>query len=132
MSQTILVVEDEPASLRLISYFLHNQGYHILQARDGMEAMELVGQLRFDMVVSDLKMPRMDGVALARQLLSKIPTTPMLLMSGYAADDLEALLELGVPCLSKPLVLEQLQSKIQTVLSYASHTCVILLYAACI
>ena len=132
MSQTILVVEDEPASLRLISYFLHNQGYHVLEARDGLEAMELVGQLRFDIVVSDLKMPRMDGVALARQLLSKSPITPVLLMSGYAADDLEALLELGVPCLSKPLALEQLLSKIETVLSYAAHTCIILLYAACI
>jgi CheY-like chemotaxis protein len=39
MSQTILVVEDEPASLRLISYFLHNQGYHVLEARDGLEVV---------------------------------------------------------------------------------------------
>ena len=121
MSQTILVVEDEPASLRLISYFLHNKGYQVLEARDGLEAIELIGQLRFDVVLSDLKMPRMDGVALARHLLSKLPITPILLMTGYAADDLEALLELGVPCLSKPLVLEQLQSDLQTVLSNAAQ-----------
>ena len=86
-----------------------------------MEAVELLGQVGFDIVLSDLKMPRMDGVALARQLLSKAPITPVLLMSGYAADDLEVLLELGVPCLSKPLSLEQLLSKIQTVLSYAAQ-----------
>jgi CheY-like chemotaxis protein len=68
MSQTILVVEDEPASLRMISYFF-NQGYHVLQAGDGLEAVELLGQVGFDIVLSDLKMPRMDGVACAAAAL---------------------------------------------------------------
>ena len=64
MSQTILVVEDEAANLRLISQFLQKQGYFVLQARDGLEAMDLMREFRVDIVLSDLRMPRMDGLLL--------------------------------------------------------------------
>lgn len=117
MSQTILVVEDEAANLRLISLFLEKQGYCVLQARDGLEAMDLIGQFRVDIVLSDLRMPRMDGVALTRHILSKVPNTPVLVMTAYAAQDVKALSELRVPVLNKPFGLEQLNSQIQTVLS---------------
>lgn len=66
MSQTILVVEDEAANLRLISQFLQKQGYFVLQARDGLEAMDLMREFRVDIVLSDLRMPRMDGIALTK------------------------------------------------------------------
>lgn len=117
MSQTILVVEDEAANLRLISLFLEKQGYCVLQARDGLEAMDLIGQFRVDIVLSDLRMPRMDGVALTRHILSKVPDTPVLVMTAYAAQDVKALSELRVPVLNKPFGLEQLNSQIQIVLS---------------
>src|SRR3954470_7678737 len=102
MSQTILVVEDEPASLRVLSYFLNEQGYQVLGARDGVEAMDLLDQFRFDLVVSDLKMPRMDGVALTRQLLSRVPITPVVLMTACIIEDYKEVLDLGIPCLTKP------------------------------
>jgi CheY-like chemotaxis protein len=47
MSQTILIVEDEPASLRVLSYYLDQEGYCVLQARNGLEAMELMLILSF-------------------------------------------------------------------------------------
>ena len=53
MSQTILVVDDEAANLRLISLFLEKQGYRVLQPRDGLEAMDLIGQFRVDIVLSN-------------------------------------------------------------------------------
>jgi CheY-like chemotaxis protein len=121
MSQTILIVEDEPASLRVLSYYLYQEGYYVLQARNGLEAMDLMCQFRIDVVISDLKMPGMDAVALARHLVSTFPHTPILVMTGYAADDVKTLSELRVPCLSKPLVLEQLKSEIQTVLGCGAH-----------
>ena len=74
MSQTILVVEDEAANLRLVSLFLEKRGYRVLQARDGLEAMELISQFRVDVVLSDLRMPRMDGVALSGTSFLKCPT----------------------------------------------------------
>ena len=59
---------------------------------------------------SDLRMPRMDGVALTRHIISKMPNTPVVVMTAYAAQDVKGLSELGVPVLNKPLMLEQLKS----------------------
>jgi CheY-like chemotaxis protein len=117
MSQKILVVEDEPASLRILRYFLNCEGYETAGAKDGVEAMELLAQCRFDLVLSDIKMPRMDGVALAKHILSALPVTPVFLITANTSECLEAILELRVPCFSKPLSLDQLLSKIQRVLS---------------
>ena len=117
MSQKILVVEDEPASLRILRYFLTHEGYETAGAKDGVEAMELLAQCPFDLVLSDIKMPRMDGVALAKHILSTLPVTPVLLITANMSECLEAIQKLGVPCLSKPLSLDQLLSKIQKVLS---------------
>jgi len=80
------------------------------------DAMELLAQSRFDLVLSDVKMPRLDGVALAKHLLSAPPITPIFLMTGYDSTNMEAILALGVPCLNKPLSLDQLLSQIRKVL----------------
>ena len=121
MSQTILVVEDDPANLRLICYVLRRHGYSVLEAGDGVEALELMSQFKFDLVLSGLRMPRMDGVALARHIVSNAPRTVVLLMTAYAADDLDALSELRVPCLKKPFMLDRLKSEIQTALVSGDH-----------
>src|SRR3954453_24223017 len=97
---TILVVEDEPQSLKVLSYFLSHEGYQVIGAQDGLEALELLTHFRFDLVVSDLKMPRMDGITLARHIISTVHT-PILLMTGYEFDDLKSIREFGVPCLTK-------------------------------
>ena len=114
MTKKILVVEDEPASLKILRRFLNHEGYETAGAKDGVEAMELLAQSRFDLVLSDVRMPRLDGVALAKHLLSTVPITPILLMTGYDPK-IEAILRLGVPCLGKPLSLDQLLSQIQKV-----------------
>ena len=121
MSQKILIVEDEPASLRILRCFLSCEGYETAGAKDGVEAMELLAQCRFDLVLSDIKMPRMDGIALAKHILSASPLTPIFLISANISDYFEAILKLRVPYLSKPLSLDQLLSKIQTVLSNAGN-----------
>jgi CheY-like chemotaxis protein len=116
MTKKILVVEDEPVSLKALRYFLSDEGYETAGAKDGLEAMELLAQSRFDLVISDVKMPRMDGVALARQILCSLPITPIFLVTADVSDNREAILGVGVPCLSKPLSLNQLLSEIQMVL----------------
>jgi CheY-like chemotaxis protein len=59
MTKKILVVEDEPASLKILRYFLGHEGYETAGAKDGVGAMELLAQSRFDLVLSDVKMPRL-------------------------------------------------------------------------
>jgi CheY-like chemotaxis protein len=116
MTKKILVVEDEPDSLEILRCFLTHEGYESVGAKDGVEAMELLTQSRFDLVLSDVKMPRLDGVALAKHILSIVPITPIFLMTGYESASMDTILTLGVPCLSKPLSLEQLLAQIKNVL----------------
>ena len=115
MTKKILVVEDEPASLKILRRFLNHEGYETAGAKDGVEAMELLAQSRFDLVLSDVRMPRLDGVALAKHILSGMSITPIFLMTGFDPN-MEAILRLGVPCLCKPLSLDQLLSQIHKVL----------------
>jgi CheY-like chemotaxis protein len=117
MTKKILVVEDEPASLKVVRYFLTHEGYEIVGAKDGVEALELLAQSRFDLVLSDLKMPRLDGMSLARHLLSTTPITPIVLMSAYDCDYLDDILALGIPCLNKPISLNHLLLQVQKVLA---------------
>lgn len=67
-------------------------------------------------MISDLKMPGLDGVTLARQLLSNVPVTPIFLMTADDFDSREDISTLRVLCLSKPLSLDQLLSEGQKVL----------------
>ncbi len=71
MTKRVLVVDDERANLRMLSYVLSHKGYETAEAKDGLEALELLAHSRFDLVISDVRMPRMDGVALARHIVSQ-------------------------------------------------------------
>jgi CheY-like chemotaxis protein len=116
MSKDILVVEDEPASLECISHFLRKQGYEVREARDGAEAIELIDNSQFDLVLSDIRMPRVDGVALATNILSRVPTIPIILMTAVPFE-LTRSLGYNLPCLSKPILLDELRTNVQTALA---------------
>jgi CheY-like chemotaxis protein len=116
MSKNILVVEDEPASLECISHFLRKQGYAVREARDGAEAIELIDNSQFDLVLSDIRMPRVDGVALAANILSRVPTIPIILMTAVPFE-LTRSLGYNLPCLSKPILLDELRTNVQTALA---------------
>ena len=116
MSKKILVVEDELDNLKLVSHFLNQAGYEVSGAKDGVEAMELLGHSRFDLVLSDLRMPGMDGLTLASHIVSSDPTTPILLMTAYYFDNRADIMELGVRCLMKPFSPDELLSEIHKVI----------------
>ena len=84
--------------------------------RCGAEAVELIENSRFDLVLSDVRMPHVDGVALALHVRSRSPTTPIILMTGVPLD-LSRTLGSMFPCLIKPLLLDELRSNIQRALS---------------
>ena len=87
-TEMVLLVEDEPAVRSLAERVLMRQGYHVLAAGSGVEALELIrdnyGQI--DLLVTDVVMPEMGGVELARHLLELRPELRVLFISGYAAD----------------------------------------------
>jgi len=101
----ILVVDDEPAVRRFAARALLEEGYLVEEAADGAAALALVHAAVpvVHAVVSDVVMPRLDGVELLRALASSHPQLPVILMSGYAATQLEGM-GIAAPCgiLAKP------------------------------
>jgi two-component system, cell cycle sensor histidine kinase and response regulator CckA len=81
---TILVVDDEPQVRHLASRALEREGYRVIQATDGLEALGLfTNDARIDLLVTDVRMPHTDGIVLAAALRRRYPAVPVLFMSGY-------------------------------------------------
>ena len=116
MTKRVLVVDDEPANVRMLRYVLSHKGYETAEATDGLQALELLAQSRFDLVISDVRMPRMDGVALARHIVYSEPITPIFLMTAYHFDTRDDISALNVPCFGKPFSFDELLSQIEKVL----------------
>lgn len=106
----ILVVEDEESVRDFVNRTLTMHGHSVLVARDGAEAVSLMEEHHFDLLLSDIAMPMMDGISLALKVRASRPHVPILLMTGYAderqrAHNLSLLIE-GL--LTKPFNMEQL------------------------
>jgi len=86
--KTILLVDDEETVRTYVKALLRNDGFEILEASDGLEALESIKQLRgsIDLLLTDVRMPRMDGLALAHAVTDMFPEIPVLFISGYSLD----------------------------------------------
>lgn len=84
----ILIVDDEPSVRRMLRRLLSEGGYQIVEAGDGAEALEIAirDESGFDLVITDIKMPVMDGRELGRLLHATMPELPVLYTSGYTSD----------------------------------------------
>ncbi len=119
-SETVLVVEDEDAVRDLVRSVLRTYGYNVLEARHGVEALQVIGNYpdRVHLVLTDLVMPRMGGLQLAEQLAQLHPGTKMLYMSGYTDSVVfrEGAFDLNLAFLQKPFSPEVLVEKTRSVL----------------
>lgn len=106
----VLVVDDEPLVLRLLCKTLERAGYHPVCAGDGHEAMRLVATQAFDVVVSDISMPRMTGVDLLRAVRERDQDLPVILLTGEPTiDTATRAIALGVlGYLTKPVNMDEL------------------------
>ncbi len=115
-----LVVDDEPMVLEFAAKALTTLGFKTTEARDGLEALDLFTQepTRFDVVLLDLTMPRMDGREALRALRQLRPDLPVILSSGYSDQDFIQNLasEKGVTFLQKPYLLANLRQAVQALL----------------
>lgn len=115
----ILVVEDSDDSRRLLSIYLRREGYQVVEARDGVEALESVAQDAFDLICSDVQMPRMDGYDLCRQLKkdTRTETIPIILITAVytsVQDTLEGLHVGANDFLSRPFRQSELLARVRT------------------
>ena len=117
----ILLVEDEESVRAVAERSLARQGYEVTAAADGEEGLELVklGR-RYDLVVSDVVMPVMDGPAMAREIRAIVPDLPVLFMSGYAEEQLRKEIDIAnMHFLPKPFSVQQISDKVAEVLGAA-------------
>jgi two-component system, cell cycle sensor histidine kinase and response regulator CckA len=112
---TVLLVEDEDMVRAVAERALSRQGYKVITAANGEEALETLerieggDELPIDLLVSDVVMPSMDGPTLVRHARAKFPTLPILFMSGYAEEQLRRSIDIDhVAFLAKPFSVQQL------------------------
>lgn len=79
----VLVVDDEPFIRDILADFLGMEGYQVQTAENGVRALDALERSRFDLVISDLKMPQMGGIELLQQLAHKHPDTLTVIMTGF-------------------------------------------------
>ncbi|HUG11060.1 MAG TPA: response regulator, partial [Opitutaceae bacterium] len=80
----ILCVDDETNILNALRRLLRPQGYRVLTALSGAEGLAIMADTRVDLVLSDMRMPEMDGSAFLEQVKARSPDTIRILLTGYA------------------------------------------------
>jgi two-component system cell cycle response regulator CpdR len=110
----ILLAEDEDAMRSYLARALHNAGYDVVAVSCGTEAVPHLATQSFDLLLSDIVMPEMDGIELAQRCAEISPETKVIFITGFAAVALEANRETpAARVLSKPFHLKDLVLEVQ-------------------
>lgn len=113
--QRILVVDDELNMRLVLSAMLKKEGYEVLTASDGLQALKILQEEDCAVVITDLKMPNLDGVALLSRVIKHHPATPVIMITahGTIATAVEALKKGAFDYITKPFEQEELKEVIR-------------------
>src|SRR3954469_11863816 len=111
----ILVVDDEPNVLLTMSAILRQEGYDVDEASNGAQALQALAARRYDLVLTDLNMPQVDGMAVLEAVQKRAPSTVTLVITGYASvpTALRALQLGAYEYLLKPTEIEDLKQAVR-------------------
>jgi DNA-binding response OmpR family regulator len=114
----ILLVDDEQPIQTLLSFPLQRDGYEVVQAADGREALARFAEQVFDLVVLDVMLPRMDGLEVCRRLRAKGETVPIIMLTAKSEEIDKVLgLELGADdYITKPFSMREFRSRVKAAL----------------
>jgi DNA-binding response OmpR family regulator len=116
-SARILLVDDEQSVQTLLSYPLRKDGFHVTSASDGKEALERFSESRFDLVILDVMMPKLDGVEVCRSLRSNSQVPIIMLTARGSESDKVMGLEVGADdYITKPFSMREFRSRVKAVL----------------
>lgn len=114
----ILLADDDDALREFVSRALIAEGHAVVGVEDGLEALQQLERTKFDLLVSDLDMPVLDGMALASRATARIPDMKVLLISGLGEElkRADGLPQGRVTTLNKPFTLDQLRASVRALL----------------
>lgn len=119
---SILIVDDDPNILKLLSDVLNRLNHQVTKASDGSEAIPLIQQQQFDLVISDLHMTKINGIEVLKAVKEKDKNLDILILTGYATvQSAVKAMKLGAyDYLTKPLNIEELKQKVHLALEHQS------------
>jgi DNA-binding response OmpR family regulator len=119
---TILLVDDEESIQKLLTYPLEREGYRVIQARDGEEALRRFAEMPIDLVVLDVMLPKLDGLEVCRRLRTTSTVPIMMLTARDDEVDKVLGLELGADdYITKPFSIREFRSRIRAMLRRATQ-----------
>ena len=125
MIRNVLIVDDDREMLLALKDGLskYKETFSVLIAEDGTVAVKILKEKAFSLVVTDLKMPQMDGFALLTHIMENYPDIPVIIITGYSTPEMERLARKGgaVGYIAKPFMLEDLARDIMTTLRKESE-----------
>jgi two-component system, response regulator FlrC len=99
----ILLVEDNKISREAFAKILRLHGHQVTEANNATQGLDILGDIRCDLVITDFVMPDMSGFQLIAQIREKWPHTPILLMSGYLTPEIGDIISDGIDFIPKPV-----------------------------
>ncbi|MBC7236597.1 MAG: response regulator [Chloroflexi bacterium] len=119
----LLIVDDEENIRRLLTLFWREKGLEVIAVADGWEALGELAAHPFDLVLTDVNMPGMDGLALLREIRERYPDTGVLVLTGYGTiqDAVYAMKHGALDFVTKPLDMAELESKVSAHLADLSR-----------
>jgi DNA-binding response OmpR family regulator len=119
----ILLVDDEQAVQTLLTYPLRKEGYEVVEAKDGQEALDRFGEERFDLVVLDIMLPKLDGIEVCRRLRTRSQVPIIMLTAKGDEVDKVAGLEVGADdYITKPFSVREFRSRVKAALRRGNMT----------
>ena len=119
----VLVVDDEEIARANLEYILVKEGYQVATAANGLEALEKVKKREFDLILTDLKMEKMDGIQLLESAKQIAPYTEIVMITGYAtvSTAVDAMKKGAAHYLPKPINLDELRATVRQILQKKRH-----------
>ena len=119
ISKRILLADDNKAIRNAVSTFLGFMGFEVALAGNGIEALAAFLESSFDLVLTDLQMPAMDGLSLARHIKARSPSTPVILLTGFDRETVRKQVKRAPvdSVIFKPFRLKDLQRTVQGTLA---------------
>jgi len=119
MNNNILYIEDNPDNMRLVQRALESRGYRLLQAKNGLDGVQMAETEQVDLILLDINLPDIDGYEVARRLRSSskhaLASTPIIAVTANALKgDAERALEAGCDVyMSKPINIRELWARVE-------------------